>query len=192
MFRFLTFFLVLCFSLLACTPQPVWRPHELQIDSKISKPLIVDENVLSTEPTIFVRAMSYEASGAKDLDALIEKRLASSKHRLVTRADTASIKLLAHLVYCGSAENLDAESILAEGHGTPVSKVILNQEHNPVYESAAVIDVSVVVTEGDNINNQFCRVFIGSRRPMPQMNDQEVRAALLAKAADQISVFLEY
>lgn len=192
MYRFYILMLISVFSLLACTPQPTWRPHELQIDSKISKPLVIDEIVLSTEPTVFVRAMSYEASGAKDLDALIEKRLNSSKHRLVTRADTATIKLLAHLVYLGSAEQLDTETALAEGYGAPIPTSSVNHEKNSIYESVAIIDVNVIITEGDIINDQSCRVFIGSRRPMPQMSKQEIRAALLAKAADQISVFLEY
>jgi len=192
MYRHLIIFLIIVFTLSACTPKPTFLPPELRIDSKISSPLAIDENVLSTEPTIFVRAMSYDANGAKDLDSLIEKRLESSKHRLVTRSDTASIKLLAQLVYLGSADQIDISTILAMGYGNPIVSARSNQVQNHIYESVAIVDVKTTVSVGADVNNQFCRILIGSRRPMPEMSDQEVRSALLVKAADQISVFFEY
>jgi len=182
-------FLCIIILLVSCAPRPT--PH-LQIDSKISKPFIINENILSTEPTIFVRSMSYESTGAKDLDALIEKRLKSSNHRLVNQSDSASIKLLAQLVYLGSAEHLDFETLLTDGYGKPIPPMSVSHVRSPVYEFLAVIDAKVSVTESINGDDQFCRILIGVHKPMPTMKSLGVRALILAKAADQVSVFFDY
>jgi len=174
------------FLLSACAPP---LPDKLIIDSKISNPLDISADIISTEPTIFVRATSHEASGAEDLDQLIEKKLTSYGHRLNNRSDTAKIKLLAQLKYSGAAENLDSRSILSSGYG---SKITMTTTQNHKYDYVAIIDLKVTTLVDGLAKEQVCRVFIGTRSPTPMITPQKLRNQMMAKAADQISVFFAY
>ena len=182
------FILLLCVVSLfsACTPP---LPDKLIIDSKISNPLDISADTISTEPTIFVRATSHDASGAKDLDQLIEKKLTSYGHRLNNRSDTAKIKLLAELKYIGEAESLDSGSILSSGYG---GKITMTTTQNHKYDYAAIIDLKVTTLVEGLEKEQVCRIFIGTQSPTPMIAEQKLRDQMMAKAANQISVFFAY
>ena len=170
----------------ACAPP---LPDKLIIDSKISNPLDISEDTISTEPTIFVRATSHDASGAEDLDQLIEKKLTSYGHRLNNRSDTAKIKLLANLKYIGEAKNLDPKSMISSGYDSKIP-VTITQNHK--YDYIAIIDLKVTIFIEGLEKKQVCRVFIGTRSPTPIIAQQKLRNQMMAKAADQISVFFAY
>lgn len=181
-------FLLICVISLfsACVPP---LPDKLIIDSKISNPLDISEDAISTEPTIFVRATSHDASGAEDLDQLIEEKLTSYGLRLNNRSDTATIILLAQLKYIGTAENLDSGSILSSGYG---SKITTTTTQNHKYDYVAIIDLKVTTFVEGSEKEQVCRVFIGTQIPTPMIAQQKLRNQMIAKAADQISVFFAY
>ena len=114
-FRFII--ITICFfSTIACSPGIVPSKPSLNLESKISNPIFIDSSTLSSEPTVFVRSMSLEATGAKDLDSMLEQKLSESGHRLVSRSDGARIKITSKLVYLGGIKNISATESLQAGY----------------------------------------------------------------------------
>jgi len=163
------------------------------VESQISKPLVFTPEEVSSEPTIFVRAHSLEAGGARDLDLLIEGRFKKVNHRIVGRAETAVYKLDVKLVYLGPANNLNVAELLSSGYGTQVSEyrsTVNSPKHD--FEYISVIDLELTADKKLPLREEKIRILTGIRRPMPDKTNDEIRTALLEKAADQVSVFFEY
>lgn len=182
-----------CFIMVSgCWCGPVSSPKELVVDTFLSPSFVIEEDILSTEPIIFVRSFNLSAEGAKDLDQTLEKKLAAVKHRMSSRSVGAKIKLIAQLIYLGKAADLSVDKILSSGFAEELVKDPTPSGNSNSYAFIAIVDIEVITVDGLKQDSQKSRVVAVARNPMPEMSSEGVRAALLDKVASQISAVFEF
>lgn len=184
--------LVLAVLLSACSRPESLDPPELVLDSMISEPIIIPEDIISSEPTIFIRIVNFDAEGADDLDDLVERKLESCGHRVVQRSEGVAIKVIGEVVHLGPSLDLEAQTVLRNGYHGRIEKTVSADFTHSQYEEALILDLKIISNKDLGLSEQITRIFVGTRRPMPEINKMDIRSYLIAKTADQIKVFFDF
>lgn len=189
-FRFTLWVLALAIITACSAPSPLKR--DLKVETILSPPIEIKEDIISSEPVIFVRGFSLTTGGARDLDDILEKKLAAARHRLSSRSAGAKIKVIARLVYLGNAKGINVERTLQSKFQGQIVRNSDTETYSHRYQEIAVVDLKVTTQADGNDNIQTARVVSGALYPTPEMTKEDLRAALLDGSARQIAVIFSF
>ncbi len=94
------------------------KSKDLKVVAKMSDTIFLDAEVLTEEPTIFVRVANTSDFQDIDFSNLLKTRLETMGYTVTRKAREATYHVQANLLYMGeSKEGMDPEAILAGGFG---------------------------------------------------------------------------
>lgn len=175
-------------SFLFCSCATLNRP--LILDSHVSPPFVLNEDILTSEPTIFVRAFSSNVDFSSGrLDSLIEEKLEKSRHRLTKRSEGAGYRILAKVLYLGPGGKIDSDSTLAAGYNKPLVSTKVDVNGDAVY--SAIIDLEILEDIGQKANIYESRMVVTAQQSSPETSEVQIKEELLERAALQIAIFFK-
>lgn len=94
------------------------KSRELKVEAKMSDTVFLDAEVLTEEPTLFVRVANTSDFQDIDFSDLLKKRLETMGYTITRSAKRATYHVQANVLYMGETkEGMDPEAMLRGGFG---------------------------------------------------------------------------